>query len=159
MLTSSEATDTARAAQAASAEQEAQDCAKVWSLVAALVLIVIAIIVVLIAVTGSPFTSGANILLIDAIKTIASQNPGEIILKNKILTVGAINIPFDNMKVDFNKIDLNRILKCSMSSVAIATAMGSFGKTPYPQNPIAGSLAINLLANSYKLQGMDTGCY
>ncbi len=158
ILTGSEATGTAGAAQAASAAEEVIACQKVWSIVRSIVLIVVAIIVLVIALIGSPFTSGGSLALIAAITDIVSREPAVVILRNKILTVGTINIPLDSMKADFNKIDMDRILKCSMAPVAIAVAMGSFGKTAYPQNPIVGSLAINLLANVYKLQGIDTDC-
>jgi hypothetical protein len=155
MLTSPEATGTARAAQEAAAAEDVKSCAKVWAVVRSIVLIVVAIVVLIIAVIGSPFSGGGSLALIAAIPGIVSQQPNMLILKNRILTVGTINVPLDSMKTDFNKIDLDRILKCSISSVAIAAAIGSFGKTAYPQNPIVGSLAINLLGNAYKLQGID----
>ena len=120
-LTSPEATNTALAAQAAAAAQETQNCASVWSIMSVIVVVIIAIISVVLSVVtfGAGVSGGSNLALIGTVTKIASQNPGVLILNNKELILGTTKIPFENTKVDFSKIDLETMLRCSIASVAI----------------------------------------
>jgi hypothetical protein len=141
-------------------------CARIWNLIANLLLAIILIIVAVVVAVftyGSGGTAIALAIIAAGITSVASTNnsyigPQEIVVRKNEIVLDNTKIPIDLARVDFQRANLDNFLKCSVYSVSTAMIMEGFNKTEYPANPLFGSLAVNLLSVVAKIEGIETVC-
>ena len=148
--------ETPKTDRTAKKAEEAQECAKTWSLVACIVsLIVVIVIAIVVAVFTFGSSGTAALIAVSSIIAAAVNNSQVISVTNNNIRINNTNIGLRETKVDLSKANLDALLKCSTSAAAVTTAMSYFGKTAYPANPLAGSLAVSLIGIVAKLPGFN----
>lgn len=134
--------------------EEKAECAKVMTVIIEMSAIIVAVVV-------SVFSFGAGsvstaLAVIDA-AAIIEPNAAVAVTSTHII-IGKKKIPIPRGKVDFKRVDLDKSMKCSMTTAAAAVLSSVYGDPPYPAKPRMASVALSILAITGNIEEIETVC-
>jgi len=153
------------AAQKLKEAEEKVGCTKVLSVLTAVVIVVVAVVL-------AAFTFGAAGALV-ALAVIAAaaiiggaigSSKGNNLLAGAFIGAsGGISAEFNTKnildeKVKIAWVNFDKRIKCAFLSVVNTIAMSIFGNRPYPTHSIMGSVAVNIVAITGQIPGIEADC-